>query len=112
MAIENDDLLVLQKNTGGELRKATIGALLAEVTHPDIPNVISDLSDVSDTVAGNGQVLAWNGTEWAPANETIQNLDNYLTKPGEEGDFVVSEAADGTITYTAFSDLDIDAGEY
>ena len=72
MAIETNDLLVLQKNGGGELRKATVSALLAQVTGP--------------------------------------NLDDYLQKPGEEGDFVITEAADGTITYTAFSDLEIDGG--
>ena len=72
MAIESNDLLVLQKNGGGELRKATVSALLAQVTGP--------------------------------------NLDNYLEKPGAEGDFVITEAADGTITYTAFSDLEIDGG--
>ena len=70
MAIENNDLLVLQKNSGGELRKATVGALLAQVVGP--------------------------------------NLDEYLEKPGEEGDFVITEAADGTITYSET----IDGGEY
>ena len=108
MAIENDDLLVLQKNTGGELRKATIGALLAEVTYPEIPDVISDLSDVSDTTPANGQVLKWDGLEWAPADDAVQNLDNYLQKPGTEGDFIISEDAAGTITYNEI----IDCGEY
>lgn len=70
MAIENNDLLVLQKNGGGGLRKATVGALLAQAAGP--------------------------------------NLDNYLQKPGEEGDFVITEAADGTITYSET----IDCGEY
>ena len=70
MAVENNDLLVLQKNGGGELRKATVSALLAQATGP--------------------------------------NLDNYLQKPGTEGDFIISESADGTITY---SDT-IDGGEY
>ena len=58
MAIETNDLLVLQKNGGGELRKATVSALLAQVTGP--------------------------------------NLDDYLQKPGAEGDFVITEEADGT----------------
>jgi len=62
MAIETNDLLVLQKNGGGELRKATVSALLAQVAGP--------------------------------------NLDDYLQKPGVEGDFIISEAADGTITYS------------
>ena len=62
MAIETNDLLVLQKNGGGELRKATVSALLAQVAGP--------------------------------------NLDDYLQKPGVEGDFIISEAADGMITYS------------
>ena len=35
MAIENNDLVVVQKNGGGELRKATVSALLAGVPTPD-----------------------------------------------------------------------------
>ena len=70
MAIETNDLLVLQKNGGGELRKATVSALLAQVVGP--------------------------------------NLDDYLQKPGVEGDFIISEADDGTITYSET----IDCGEY
>ena len=118
MAIENEDLFVLQKGGGGELRKATVAALLNEAVTPilpvipDIPEKISDLDDVSDTVPDDGQVLKWDGTEWSPADDEMRDLDNYLQKPGEEGDFVISEAADGTITYTAFSDLEIDGGTY
>ena len=39
MAIENNDLLVLQKNASGELRKATVSALLAEVVDSNSPNL-------------------------------------------------------------------------
>ena len=115
MAIQNEDLFVLQKGGGGELRKASVSALLAEVVTPalpDVPEKLADLDDVSDTAPGNGQVLKWDGAEWAPADDEVRDLSNYLQKPGEEGDFVISEAADGTITYTAFSDLEIDGGTY
>ena len=108
MAIQNEDLLVLQKGGGGELRKASVAALLAEVVTPVVPEELADLSDVSDTAPGSGQVLKWDGSEWAPADDEMRNLDNYLQKPGEEGDFVISEAADGTITY---SDT-VDGGTY
>lgn len=78
MAIENNDLFVLQKNGGGELRKASVAALLSEVVTPVLP-------DVSD----------------------------YLEKPGTPGDFIITEAADGTITYTpASSGSSIDGGVY
>ena len=111
MAIENNDLFVLQKSGGGDLRKATVAALLNEAVTPilpDVPEKISDLDDVSDTVPGNGQVLKWDGAEWAPADDAVQNLDNYLEKPCTEGTFVINEAADGTITYSET----IDCGTY
>ena len=108
MAIQNEDLFVLQKGGGGELRKASVGALLADVVTPVVPEELADLSDVSDTAPGSGQVLKWDGSEWAPADDEVRDLTNYLQKPGEEGDFVISEAADGTITY---SDT-VDGGTY
>ena len=114
MAIENNDLFVLQKGGGGELRKASVAALLADAVTPilpvipDIPEKISDLDDVSDTVPADGQVLKWNGTEWSPADDDMRDLSNYLQKPGTEGDFIISEAADGTITYSET----IDGGTY
>ena len=53
MAIENNDLFVLQKAGGGELRKASVAALLAEVVEPIIPDAgTQDLQDVTDE--GNG----------------------------------------------------------
>ena len=67
MAIENNDLFVVQKAGGGELRKASVAALLADAVNP-----------------------------------------NYLPKPGSEGDYVVSEAADGTITFKE----EVDGGTY
>jgi len=111
MAIENNDLFVLQKSGGGELRKATVAALLADVVTPvlpDVPEELSDLSDVSDADPASGQVLKWDGSEWAPADDEMRDLSNYLEKPGSEGDFIISEAADGTITYSET----IDCGTY
>ena len=111
MAIENNDLFVLQKGGGGELRKATVAALLNEAVTPiipDVPEKISDLDDVSDAAPGNGQVLKWDGAEWSPADDEVRDLSNYLEKPGTEGTFVINEAADGTITYVEA----IDGGEY
>ena len=111
MAIENNDLFVLQKGGGGELRKATVAALLADVVTPvlpDVPEELADLNDVSDTAPADGQVLKWSGSEWAPADDEMRDISNYLQKPGSEGDFIISEAADGTITYSET----IDCGEY
>lgn len=111
MAIENNDLFVLQKSGGGELRKASVAALLADVVTPvlpDVPEELADLNDVSDTTPADGQVLKWDGSEWAPADDEMRDLSNYLQKPGTEGDFIISEAADGTITYSET----IDGGTY
>jgi len=67
MAIENNDLFVLQKSGGGELRKATVAALLADVVSPVVPEELADLNDVNDAAPADGEVLAWNGAEWAPS---------------------------------------------
>jgi hypothetical protein len=32
---------------------------------------LSDASDVSSTAPGSGQVLEWNGSEWAPATDNV-----------------------------------------
>ena len=53
---------------------------------PDVPEELADLNDVSDTVPADGQVLKWDGTEWAPADDEMRDLSNYLQKPGSEGD--------------------------
>ena len=112
MAIENNDLLVLQKNGGGELRKATVSALLAEVVipaPPDVPQVIDDLDDVDTSTLApeDGQVLKWSTDKWVPADDSVNDLTNYLQKPGSDGSFVVVENS-GTITYSET----IDCGEY
>ena len=108
MAIENNDLLVLQKNGGGELRKATVAALLSEVVPPVVPDEISDLSDVDTTGVTDGQYLVYSTDTWIAQDLPAgQDLSNYLQKPGSEGSFVINESADGTITYG-----EIDGGEY
>lgn len=66
MAIENNDLFVLQKAGGGELRKASVAALLNDVVAPAVPEKLGDLSDVDDATPDEGDVLYWNGTNWQP----------------------------------------------
>jgi len=36
---------------------------------PTVPTNISDLSDVSDTSPTSGQILKWDGSQWAPASD-------------------------------------------
>ena len=109
MAIENSDILVLQKGIAGELRKASVQALLE--ASPD--KSINDLTDVDTTGVVDGQMLVYSTDEWVPQDiPGGVDLSNYLQKPGSVGDFIINEAADGSITYTAFSTLEIDGGEY
>lgn len=110
MAIESNDFLVLQKGIRGELRKASVQALL-ESTSAD--KSLNDLTDVDTSSVTNGQMLVYVTDEWVTQDipEGV-DLSNYLQKPGSEGDFIITEAADGTISYTAFSALEIDGGEY
>ena len=109
MAIENNDLFVLQKSGGGELRKASVGAVLAQVVTPVVPEEISDLNDVDTSGVTNGQILVYDTDTWVSQDfPEAQDLSNYLQKPGTEGSFVINEAADGTSTYAGA----IDGGEY
>ena len=91
MAIENSDLLAVYQTASGEVRKATVGALLSQVVDPTVPEKIGDLDDVSDTVASDGQVLAWNTTEWAPT-------DLGEAQWGRTGDDLAPLVADTNLT--------------
>ena len=53
---------------------ATTGSYVNLSDKPTIPNDIDDLADVdtSSTAPTTGQVLKWNGTNWAPANDITQ----------------------------------------
>ena len=78
MAIENDDLLVLQKNGGGQLRKASVGALLAGV-----------ITDNSDLQVVTDEVTTTNGETFG--DTVIQGTFNYAdettagTRPENNG---------------------------
>ncbi|MEZ4775813.1 MAG: tail fiber domain-containing protein [Bacteroidia bacterium] len=40
---------------------------------------LGSLTDVNDPGASNGEVLKWNGTEWAPANDAVNDADASTT---------------------------------
>lgn len=50
------------------------------VTLPTGAEAINDLNDVNTTGAVNGQILQWNGTNWAPATVTGGVGDNWGTQ--------------------------------
>ena len=79
MAIETGDLLVLQKNGGGELRKATVAALLATV--PDAGTPTLDAVTTSGNNSTNNILLG-------PPADTKISLD------AADGNII----ADGSIT--------------
>ena len=108
MAIENADLLVLRQNSSGEIRKATVGALLNQVVIPTVPEEIGDLDDVDTSGVTDGQMLVYSTDTWVPQDiPGGVDLSNYLQKPGSDGSFVIVENT-GAISY---SDI-IDGGEY
>jgi len=37
----------------------------------EIPFRLADATDVANTAPSNGQVLKWNGTEWAPGADNV-----------------------------------------
>ena len=47
---------------------------------------LADLPDVADTTANLGQVLAWNGTQWAPAPPTTAAAGSVTVGNGVTGD--------------------------
>jgi hypothetical protein len=44
----------------------------------DIPTNLADLSNVTSTSPSSGQVLKWNGSAWAPANESTVDVPTNL----------------------------------
>ena len=79
MAIETGDLLVLQKNGGGELRKATVSALLATIPDAGTPTLDAV------TTAGNNST----------SNILLgQPADTKISLDATDGDII----ADGSIT--------------
>ena len=64
MAIENNDLFVLQKSGGGELRKATVAALIASLPKSDAPTL-----DEVTTAGNNSETAITIGPDGSPTLE-------------------------------------------
>ena len=77
MAIENDDLLVLQKNGGGTLRKASVGALLAGVITdtPDL-QVVTDEGSITTNGATFGDTVIQGDFDFADEDTSGTRLEN------------------------------------
>ena len=99
MAIQNEDLLVLQKGGGGELRKASVAALLAEVAIPDTPTL-----DEVTTAGNNSETAITIGPDGAPTLElkadggiTAKSLDVDNAVTAGTSITAASEVTSGTI---------------
>jgi hypothetical protein len=53
MAIENNDLVVLQQNSSGSLRKATVAALLNNATTPNLQAVTTAGNTTNDSITAS-----------------------------------------------------------
>ena len=85
MAIETNDLLVLQKNGGGELRKATVQALLS--TLPDAATPTLDQVTTEGNNSTSNILVGPEADTKIALNATNGNIDS-------DGDIT----ADGTVT--------------
>ena len=108
MALDTNDIFPIYRGSDGTNRKATIGALLAQVG--TVPVELSDLSDVDTFGVTDGQMLVWNDedSEWQPVNvpEGV-DLSGYLQKPGADGDYIISVSGN-TVSYSS----EVDGGKY
>ena len=101
MAIENNDLFVLQKGGGGELRKATVAALIASLPKSDAPTL-----DEVTTAGNNSETAITIGPDSSPTIELKEDggitgksldVDNAVTA-GTSISAATSITAGSTIT--------------
>ena len=108
MALDTNDIFPIYRGSDGTNRKATIGALLAQVG--TVPVELSDLTDVDTFGVTDGQMLVWNDgdSEWKPVDvpEGV-DLSGYLQKPGADGDYIISVSG-GIVSYSS----EVDGGQY
>ena len=93
MAIENNDLFVLQKSGGGELRKATVAALIASLPKSDAPTL-----DEVTTAGNNSETAITIGPDGYPTLELKADgsidADGNITAGGSvSGDSVIATSS-------------------
>jgi len=81
---------------------ATSGDYTDLSNKPSIPSVLGDLSNVSVTAATTGQVLKWDGTQWAPAADDTSDgggsgIELTDLSVGPEG----TPSGDGSLSYNS-----------
>ncbi len=109
MALDSNDIIPIYRSSDGTNRKASISALLAMGAGPNNSTVsftgsqgITYPGDDSFTLNQAGDVII---------DIAGPDLSGLLTKPGADGNFVISVAS-GTVTYTEFESLEVDGGVY
>ena len=84
--------IATKANTADLEAVATSGSYTDLSNKPSIPSLISDLSNVSVAAPNTGQVLKWDGNNWAPANDITQGgggLDAD-TLDGQDGSYYLN----------------------
>ena len=92
------DLLLIADASATASKKVTLTNLEGSMSLANLgTRAISDLSNVASTSPSSGQVLAYNGSAWAPADNTTKadlDVDHLITLSG------VSAAADDLGTFS------------
>jgi len=96
--VTNDTAYVLADSSTGVAVWLEISPTSAAHSH-----ALDDISDVSASSPSSGEVLAWNGSAWAPATNTSPNL--WATVDADSGSATAS-AVDSTLTVTGGEGVD------
>ncbi len=110
------DLLLIADSSATASKKVTLTNLEGSISLANLgTRAISDLSNVASTAPSSGQVLAYNGSAWAPAANTTKadlDVDHLITLSGvsaaadDLGTFTGSTIADSATVKTALQSLE------
>ena len=110
------DLLLIADSSATASKKVTLTNLEGSISLANLgTRAISDLSNVASTAPSSGQVLAYNGSAWAPAANTTKadlDVDHLITLSGvsaaadDLGTFSGSTIADSATVKTALQSLE------
>ena len=112
------DLLLIADSSATASKKVTLTNLEGSISLANLgSNAISDLSNVASTSPNSGEVLAWNGSSWAPASpghstQASLGVDHLITLSGvaegsnDLGTFTGTTIADSRTIKAAIQDLE------
>ena len=112
------DLLLIADSSATASKKVTLTNLEGSISLANLgTRTISDLSNVASTSPNSGEVLAWNGSSWAPASpghstQASLGVDHLITLSGVAegsdslGTFSGSTITDSSTIKTALQELE------